>query len=158
MCDFCEKYANVSGKHGTIRLGAENYMLFANSENEPMGAIKIKICPLCGRELTADGINGIELGIAKAVLVMDMPESCSKCKFLYEFQGIKKCQLMNVLNNGASMMSQNTFTKKRHDKCPLRELPERETEMTDEDDLGRDYVRGTMDGWNACLDEIKSII
>ena len=25
MCDFCEKYANVSGKHGTIRLGAENY-------------------------------------------------------------------------------------------------------------------------------------
>lgn len=158
MCDFCEKYANISGKHRTIRLGAENYMLFANSENEPMGAIKIKICPLCGRELTADGINGIELGITKAVLVMDMPESCSKCKFLYEFQGIKKCQLMNVLNNGASMLSQNTFTKKRHDKCPLRELPERETEMTDADDLGRDYVRGTMDGWNACLDEIKSII
>lgn len=28
--------------------------------------------------------------MAKAVLVMDMPESCSKCKFLYEFQGIKK--------------------------------------------------------------------
>lgn len=26
----------------------------------------------------------------KAVLVMDLPESCSKCKFLYEFQGIKK--------------------------------------------------------------------
>jgi hypothetical protein len=37
----------------------------------------------------------------KAVLVMNMPESCSMCKFLYEFQGIKKCQLMNVLNNGA---------------------------------------------------------
>ena len=44
MCDFCEKYANVSGKHGTIRLGAENYMLFANSEKEPMEAIKIKNC------------------------------------------------------------------------------------------------------------------
>lgn len=38
----------------------------------------------------------------KAILVMDMPESCSKCKFLYEFQGTKKCQLMNVLNGGAS--------------------------------------------------------
>lgn len=37
--------------------------------------------------------------MAKAVLVMDMPESCSKCKFMYEFQGIKKCQLMNALNN-----------------------------------------------------------
>ena len=43
------------------------------------------------------------------------------------------------------------------DSCPLRKLPERETEMTDADDLGRDYVRGTMDGWNACLDEIESI-
>lgn len=92
--------------------------------------------------------------MAKAVLVMDMPESCSKCKFLYEFQGIKKCQLMNVLNNGSSRLSQNTFTKKRHDKCQLRELPEREAEMTDADDLGKEYVRGTMDGWNACLEEI----
>ena len=33
-----------------------------------------------------------------------------------------------------------------------------QTEMIDAEDLGRDYVRGTMDGWNACLDEIKSII
>ena len=65
----------------------------------------------------------------KAVLVMDMPESCSKCKFMYEFQGIKKCQLMNVLNNGASRLSQNTFTEKRHEKCPLREQPEREEKL-----------------------------
>lgn len=64
----------------------------------------------------------------KAILVMDMPESCSMCKFLYEFQGIKKCQLMNVLNNGASRLSQNTFTEKRHKKCPLRELPEKKEE------------------------------
>lgn len=92
--------------------------------------------------------------MAKAILIMDMPESCSKCKFLYEFQGIKKCQLMNVFNNGASRLSQNTFTVKRHDKCPLRKMPERETYMPDADDLGKDYVRGTMDGWNACLDEI----
>lgn len=63
--------------------------------------------------------------MAKAVWVMDMPGSCSKCKFLYEFQGIKKCQLMNVLNNGASKLSQSTFTEKRHDWCPLRELPEK---------------------------------
>lgn len=56
--------------------------------------------------------------MAKAVLIMDMPESCSECKFLYEFQGIKKCQLMNVLNNGASRLSQNTFTEKRHKKVP----------------------------------------
>lgn len=63
--------------------------------------------------------------MAKVALDMDMPESCSKCKFLYEFQGIKKCQLMNAFNNGASRLSQNTFTEKRHEKCPLRELPQR---------------------------------
>ena len=26
----------------------------------------------------------------KAVLVMNMPESCSMCKFLYEFQGMRQ--------------------------------------------------------------------
>lgn len=48
----------------------------------------------------------------------------------------------------------NSAEKNKPDWCPLRELPERETEMTDEDDLGKEYVRGTMDGWNACLEEI----
>ena len=93
--------------------------------------------------------------MAKAVLVMDMPESCSKCKFLYEFQGIKKCQLMNAINNGASMLSQNTFTKKRHDKCPLMELPEYKHTVGTESE--NDKLLMNM-GWNACLDEIESII
>lgn len=87
--------------------------------------------------------------MAKAILVMDMPESCSMCKFLYEFQGIKKCQLMNVLNNGASKLSQNTFTKKRHEKCPFGELPERK-KLTYAD-WG---TENKVNGWNACLDEI----
>ena len=86
--------------------------------------------------------------MAKAVLVMDMPKSCGKCKFLYEFQGIKKCQLMNVLNNGASMLSQSTFTEKRHENCPLRELPKNANHPAYCDN-------GRFDkGWNACLDEI----
>ena len=90
--------------------------------------------------------------MAKAVLVMEMPESCSKCKFLYEFQGIKKCQLMNVLNNGASRLSQNTFTEKRHEKCPLRELPEKMPDL----EHGYENVEKSIirTGWNACLDAI----
>ena len=88
--------------------------------------------------------------MAKAVLIMDMPESCSKCKFLYEFQEIKKCQLMNVLNGGASRVSQNTFTVKRHEKCPLRILPERkETNY-----YMNNKEKGIVEGWNACLDKI----
>lgn len=88
----------------------------------------------------------------KAVLVMDMPESCSMCKFLYEFQGIKKCQLMNVFNNGASRLSQNTFTEKRHEKCPLRELPEKIPEL----ESGYENIDRTLhrEGWNDCLDRI----
>lgn len=92
--------------------------------------------------------------MAKAVLVMDMPESCSKCKFLYEFQGVKKCQLMNVLNGGASRLSQNTFTEKRHDKCPLRELPKYKHTVGTESE--NDKLLMNI-GWNACLDEIESI-
>ena len=90
--------------------------------------------------------------MAKAVLVMDMPESCSKCKFLYEFQGIKKCQLMNVLNNGESRLSQHTFTEKRHDWCPLRELPEKIPDL----EHGYENVEKSIIriGWNACLDMI----
>lgn len=88
----------------------------------------------------------------KSVLIMDMPESCSKCKFMYEFNGIKKCQLMNVLNNGASRLSQHTFTEKRHEKCPLRELPEKIPELkSGYEDLSTSIRRV---GWNACLDEI----
>lgn len=93
----------------------------------------------------------------KAVLVMDMPESCSKCKFMYEFQEIKKCQLMNVLNNGASKLSQSTFTEKRHDWCPLRELPEK-MEVCGTYNSNYYAKGGKMPsyktGWNACLDEI----
>lgn len=90
--------------------------------------------------------------MAKAVLVMDMPESCSECKFMYEFQGIKKCQLMNVLNNGASKLSQSTFTQKRHDLCPLRELPEKILESKS----GYEKVTTSVKriGWNECLDAI----
>ena len=89
--------------------------------------------------------------MAKAILVMDMPESCSKCKFIYEFQGIKKCQIMNVLNGGASRLSQNSFMKKRHQKCPLRELPKKKRTIGNENE--ENILMMNM-GWNACLDEI----
>ena len=95
--------------------------------------------------------------MSKAVLIMDMPESCSMCKFLYEFQGIKKCQLMNVFNNGASRLSQSTFSEKRHEKCPLRELPER-MEVCGTYNAAYYAKGGKMPsykiGWNDCLDRI----
>ena len=88
--------------------------------------------------------------MSKAVLVMDMPEKCSKCMFLYEFSGIKNCSLMNVMHGGASRLSQSNFTKYRHEKCPLHTVPEKKDEksastMTD---------LGWIGVWNACIDAI----
>jgi hypothetical protein len=88
----------------------------------------------------------------KAIFIMDMPETCGKCKFLYEFQGVKKCQLMNVLNAGAARLSQSTFTKKRHEKCPLQELPEKIPESKSEYEKVTTSVKRI--GWNECLDAI----
>lgn len=92
----------------------------------------------------------------KAVLVMDMPESCSKCKFMYEFQGIKKCQLMNMLNNGASKLSQSTYTKRRHGLCPLRDLPDKNPNNPElahgvyYTEKGYEVYKN---GWNACREK-----
>jgi hypothetical protein len=87
--------------------------------------------------------------MAKAVLVMDMPECCADCRVATsDLEGLYHCAITD------NYYSIDESLNGRDSSCPLRELPEKETEMTDADDLGVDYVRGTMDGWNACLDEI----
>lgn len=58
---------------------------------------------------------------------------------------------MNVFNNGASRLSQNTFTEKRHEKCPLRELPEHKRTIGTESECNKLLMNA---GYNACLDEI----
>lgn len=86
----------------------------------------------------------------KAILVMDMPESCSKCMFLYEFNGIKKCNLMNVMYGGASRLSQSNFTECRHEKCPLKPLPEK----MEYDYCEHNFFTHERIGFNRCLREI----
>lgn len=90
----------------------------------------------------------------KAVLVMDMPESCDMCDFVDNTQPPRYGE--QTLYCGAPGIGDDVtdYIACRPDFCPLRKLPEKATEMTDADDLGVDYVRGTMDGWNACLDAI----
>ena len=86
--------------------------------------------------------------MSKAVLVMDIPECCADCPCSF-FERDNP-----ILNLICGVTQEDAYNVGRPDWCPLRELPERETEMTDADDLGNDYVRGTMDGWNNCLDMI----
>ena len=63
--------------------------------------------------------------MSKGILVVDMPESCSKCKFGYEFYGVKRCHLLNLLcNGGKAIIPTDKYAECRHDACPLVELPE----------------------------------
>lgn len=62
--------------------------------------------------------------MAKAVLIIDMPEKCTDCV---------------VSSYGICRFSQEIIMQKitgRPDRCPLRELPEQAAEMTDADDNG----------------------
>lgn len=85
--------------------------------------------------------------MAKAVLVMDdMPECCADCACSY----FERCSKELNLICGATGEDANNVGKP--DWCPLRELPEKANHP--------DYCdNGRFDkGWNACLDEIESII
>lgn len=93
--------------------------------------------------------------MAKAVLVMDMPESCFGCNFLYcnADAGIDSCQAMKV----SRIVDSETYEKP--DWCPLRELPKKKEEFELRKCKGS--MKGTWKvplienkGFNACLDEI----
>ena len=91
--------------------------------------------------------------MAKAVLVMDMPESCKKCVFC---RGLNACKLKKYLV-GDRICTIYTVDKQimeggKPDWCPLRELPEKIPELkSGYEEISKSIHR---DGWNACLDEI----
>lgn len=83
--------------------------------------------------------------MAKAVLIMDMPESCFGCNLChidYEEERAT-CQAYETVKEV------NSGTFKKPDWCPLRELPEKK-KLT-YTDLDAD---NKASGWNYCLDEI----
>ena len=93
--------------------------------------------------------------MSKAVLIMDMPSSCSKCKFMYEFYGVKKCQLLNILENGGkAIIPTDTLTTGRKECCPLREFPEKKERLVATNDYDGGYSHGFTHGYNACIDEL----
>lgn len=91
--------------------------------------------------------------MSKAILVVDMPQSCSKCKFAYEFNGYNMCRLMIALKNGYEILPKSNFAIKRHDKCPLKEVPDK-FEIYGIRYKGKNPVPSYRIGWNACIDEI----
>ena len=87
--------------------------------------------------------------MAKAVLVMDMPESCDKCRF----------KLNVPYNRNYCYIRQDSCDKEclKPDWCPLRELPEK-MELCGVYNSEYYAKGGKMPsykaGWNACLDAI----
>lgn len=78
--------------------------------------------------------------MAKAVLIVDMPEDCTMCKFWNSKDD--ECYA-----TGVEELSLNSEEAKP-DWCPLRELPKKANHPAYCDN-------GRFDkGWNACLDEI----
>lgn len=85
--------------------------------------------------------------MAKAVLVMDMPECCVDCDCGYFERYAKELNLVC----GATGEDANNVAKP--DWCPLRELPERMEVCGKYPQPGKP-VPSYRFGWNACLDEI----
>lgn len=91
--------------------------------------------------------------MAKAIFIMDMPESCFGCNFLYcnADAGIDSCQAMEV----PRIVDSETY--ERPDWCPLRELPEKNPNNPELKSRVYYTEKGYevfKSGWNACLDEI----
>lgn len=75
--------------------------------------------------------------MSKAMLIMDKPESCKKCK-------LSRC--LPTKGVGICCVNRERFDDitKMQDWCPLREVPEKY------EDVSMDFERG----YNACIDEI----
>jgi hypothetical protein len=82
--------------------------------------------------------------MTKAVLIMDMPESCFDCNFMYcdEESDTETCQAMETVRD-------IDLIEDRPDWCPLRELPGK-IGYTSEG-FGANMFKA---GFNACLAEI----
>lgn len=92
--------------------------------------------------------------MSKAVLVIDMPESCMKCPFLLQLpqKDLGVCLATPPRNKNVAM------PKGRGYWCPLQELPERnpgKPELKSDTYYQEDVYGFYRHGWNACLDVIE---
>lgn len=85
--------------------------------------------------------------MSKAVVVIDIPNSCSTCKIVLPGIDGYYCPFEPILIANRSAMS------KRMDWCPLRPLPEKKKtrDAIQYRGLAEEYRK---EGWNECLEEI----
>ena len=88
--------------------------------------------------------------MAKAVLVMDMPDSCDVCDYVDDTQPPRYGERTLYCMAPGIGEDVTDYVACRPDFCPLRELPEKEHNDNEYDE----YSDGWDAGWNVCLDEI----
>ena len=89
----------------------------------------------------------------KAVLIMDMPESCDMCDFADDTQPPRYGERTLYCNAPGIGDDVTDYIVCRPDWCPLRELPEKMEVCGKYPQPGKP-VPSYRFGWNACLDEI----
>lgn len=87
--------------------------------------------------------------MAKAVLVMNMPECCADCPCSF-FERDNP-----ILNLICGVTQEDAYNVGKPDWCPLRELPEKEETTYPQACYENSYWTDEMKaGFNACLNEI----
>lgn len=91
--------------------------------------------------------------MAKAVLVMEMPETCENCACKYP--SYKDDALYDCAITGKEIPINGGHYGEKPDCCPLRELPEKkETWVTLSCYPNGRWTEDMKAGYNTCLDEI----
>lgn len=85
--------------------------------------------------------------MAKAVLLIDMPDDCTMCKFW-------NAEDDECYATGSEELSLGDFEKTKPDWCPLLELPEKKDENSPERVEYGNFGIGYLAGFNDCLDKI----
>lgn len=96
--------------------------------------------------------------MSKAVLVMDMPDSCMGCNFLY-------CNVESNVDSCQAMEVSKIVDLEKEDKpdwCPLRPLPEKLQEEYEDKvkTINGDWISvgsgidSVAVGYNQCIDDI----
>lgn len=87
--------------------------------------------------------------MSKAILIMDMPDSCDKCLLFGNHYSDLCCRVLN--NRGINYPYPDNF---RQEWCPLRNVVEKKERDIVKEDYNGGYSHGIVHGWNACIDEI----
>ena len=91
--------------------------------------------------------------MSKAILVMDMPDSCLDCRFCREIdEGIEACcEIMDEPDDRLLCRMIEDYCQCIASWCPLQEPPIEEEEGSDCFD---EFEDGYAQGWNDCIEEI----